>query len=129
MLHHHHHHHHHHHYFMSSKSSILWSKNVTSLMPNFLYAQKTHMKTYIHVQKLSTFSVVNTWYNLHSLPISTPILSLAWFSSSSSFRMENTKFVNHLVTGFTFENPEKKIKTNAKRKEEKNGSTLVCKET
>jgi hypothetical protein len=44
--------------------------------------------------------------------------------------MENTKFVNHLVNGFIFENPgKKKIKTNAKRKEEKKGSTLVCKET
>jgi hypothetical protein len=57
------------------------------------------------------------------LPISTPKLSLAVSLLFSSFRMENTKFVNHLVTGFTFENPEKnqKIKTNAKRKEEKKG--------
>jgi hypothetical protein len=26
--------------------------------------------------------------------------------------MENTKFVNHLATGFTFENPEKKKNQN-----------------
>jgi len=45
--------------------------------------------------------------------------------------MENTKFVNHLVTVFTFENPEKKKSKQMQReKEEKKGSsTLVCKET
>jgi hypothetical protein len=36
--------------------------------------------------------------------------------------MENTKFVNHLVTGFTFENPEKKKSKQMQReKEEKKG--------
>jgi len=32
--------------------------------------------------------------------------------------MENTKFVNHLVTGFTFENPEK-IKSKQMQRERK----------
>jgi hypothetical protein len=51
----------------SSSSLILCLQNPQFMMKecnltdaNFLYAQKTHMKIYIHVQKLSTFSVVNT---------------------------------------------------------------------
>jgi hypothetical protein len=47
--------------------------------------------------------------------------------------MENTKFANHLVTRFTFENPEKKFKNQNKmqreRKKKKRVSTQVCKET
>jgi hypothetical protein len=41
---------HHHLYFMSSKSSILWSKNVTSLMPICCMPKKPTWR-YIHVQK------------------------------------------------------------------------------
>jgi hypothetical protein len=35
--------------------------------------------------------------------------------------MENIKFVNHIVTGFTFENPEKKNQNKCKEKGTKKG--------
>jgi hypothetical protein len=71
-------------YVFKILNSMIKECNLTDA--NFLYAQKTHMKIYIHVQKCSTFSVVNTWYP--SLPYPSQPQYCLWPDFCSSQALE-----------------------------------------